>query len=63
MYEEKCRRVLFNNARHGMEAGEALRLSRQKIIKLADRFEPGWLVVKEYKADELTDNRKRKKYR
>eukprot|EP00731_Ephydatia_muelleri_P035317 Em0114g1a len=51
---------LFNNARHEMEAGEALRLNRQKIIKLADRFEPAWLFVKEYEADKLTDNKNEK---
>ena len=39
-----------------MEAGEALLLNKQKLIKLADHSELGWSVVKEYKADELADN-------
>ena len=39
-----------------MEAGEALLVNRQKMIKLADRSELGWSVVEEYEADELADN-------
>ena len=37
---------------------EALKLiqKRQKLIKLADKSEGGWLVVQEYESDELADN-------
>ena len=44
-----------------MEAGEALLLNRQKMIKLADRSELGLSVVEEYEADELADNSKDEK--
>ena len=39
-----------------MEAGEALLLNKQKLMKLADHSELGWSVVKEHKAGELADN-------
>ena len=29
---------------------------RQKLIKLADKSEAGWLAVEEYESDELADN-------
>ena len=29
---------------------------RQKLIKLADKSEEGWLAVDEYESDELTDD-------
>ena len=46
----------YEKATQEMEAGEALLLNRQKMIKLADRSELGWSVVEEYEADELADN-------
>ena len=46
----------YEKATQEMEAGEALLLNRQKMIKLADRSELGWSVVEEYDADELADN-------
>ena len=39
-------------------AGRALASiqKRQKLIKLADKSEAGWLVVDEYESDELVDD-------
>lgn len=34
----------------------ALIQKRQKLIKLADKSEAGWLVVDEYESDELAEN-------
>ena len=34
----------------------ALIQKRQKLIKLADKGEAGWLVVDEYESDELAEN-------
>ena len=36
---------------------------RQKLIKLADKSEAGWLVVDKYESDELADDSKDKKIR
>ena len=39
-------------------ANQALEViqKRQKLIKLADKSEAGWLAVEEYESDELADN-------
>ena len=56
MHEEKKNDEGYEKATQEMEAGEALLLNRQKMIKLADRSELGWSVVEEYEADELADS-------
>ena len=43
-------------ARDAIEEGEKLIGKRQKHIKLADRSELGWRVVKEYETDELASD-------
>uniref|UniRef100_A0A1X7U429 CCHC-type domain-containing protein n=2 Tax=Amphimedon queenslandica TaxID=400682 RepID=A0A1X7U429_AMPQE len=43
-------------AKRSLEEGTSLIAHRQKLIKLADRSDLGWKVVKEYESDELADN-------
>ena len=42
-------------SRKFLEEGKKLLLNRQKLIRLADREEDGWLFVKEYTSDKLAD--------
>ena len=43
-------------AKKSLDEGMALIAHRQKLIKLADRSEHGWKVVKEYESDVLAEN-------
>ena len=39
-----------------MKEGKRLVMQRQKLVRLADRSDHGWLVVNEYETDELADD-------
>ena len=43
-------------ARQSLQEGESLINNRQKLIKVADRSEHGWVTVEEYVTDELAEN-------
>ena len=47
---------MIDQAKSHLEEGLKMIAERQKLIKLADRSEFGWVVVAEYTADELADN-------
>ena len=46
----------MTKAKKSLDEGMALIAHRQKLIKLADRSEHGWKVVKEYESDVLAEN-------
>ena len=43
-------------AKKELQEGEELCFSRQKLIRIADRSEYGWITVNEYEDDELASN-------
>ena len=43
-------------AQQAIEKGKQLLVHRQKLIRIADRSELGWMVVDEYEEDELADD-------
>ena len=49
----------MTKAKKSLDEGMALIAHRQKLIKLADRSERGWKVVKEYESDVLAENAQR----
>ena len=46
----------IERAKTAIEEGKELIVTRQKLIKIADRSEFGWHTVEEYLEDELADN-------
>ena len=42
--------------KRSLDEGMKLVIHRQKLIKMADRSENGWRVVKEYESDSLAEN-------
>ena len=48
-------------AKKRMEDGKKIIMKRQKLIKIADREEDGWDVVRYYESDDLTSNSEDKK--
>ena len=49
-------KATLEKAKSSLQEGRDLIASRQKLIRLADRSEFGWDLVKEYQADELADD-------
>lgn len=47
------RKAAVENAKTVLKEGEELLAHRQKLIKVTDRSEFGWVVVAEYEADTL----------
>ena len=46
----------YETAKKEMEAGKAILTKQQKLIRIADREEHGWEVVKHYLSDDLADD-------
>ena len=46
----------LETAKKEMEAGKAILTKQQKLIRIADREEHGWEVVKHYLSDDLADD-------
>ena len=46
----------MDKAKKELQEGEELCFSRQKLIRIADRSEHGWITVNEYEDDELASN-------
>ena len=46
----------FEDAKKELNSGKELLLKQQKLIKMADREENGWEVVKHYLSDDLADD-------
>ena len=46
----------IERAKTAIEQGKELIVTRQKLIKIADRSEFAWHTVEEYLEDELADN-------
>ena len=46
----------MEKAKKELQEGEELCVSRQKLIRIADRSEHGWITVNEYEDDELASN-------
>ena len=49
-------KALLNRTAKELKEGIALLAHRQKVIKLADQSEAGWVVIEEYEGDDLADN-------
>ena len=49
-------KALLDQAAKELQEGTALLVHRQKVIKLADRSEAGWVVVEEYEGDDLAND-------
>ena len=47
---------VFQKVKKVLDEGKQLVSSRQKLIRLADRSELGWLVVKKYSKDKLAED-------
>ena len=47
----------IDKVKEELHEGISLLTNRQKIIKLADKFEFGWTTVQEYVYDDLADNK------
>ena len=45
----------IEKAKEALQEGEQLITARQKLIRIADRSEFGWITVSEYEEDELAD--------
>ena len=59
--KSSCSSQKLDKVKESLDKGESLLAERQKHILLADKSEFGWMVIQEYKKNDLTDDSHDKK--